>query len=276
MTDCTTFTSDVLTIERSGHIATLWLDRPEARNAMGTAFFADLPGAVAALDADDEVRVIVVAARGPHFSVGLDLKQMSLSGGGSGTSQATKASRFRVTLKEMQAGITALANSEKATIAIVHGYCIGGGVDLITACDLRYASADAIFSVRETKIAIVADLGSLQRLPAIIGQGFVNELALTGRDVTAARAASMGLVNEVGATEAEATTIAMGVAAEIAANSPLVVAGTKAVLAAGEYQTVEQGLDFVGVWNAGFLASADLGEAMTAFIEKRPPNFTGN
>lgn len=276
MADSTVFSSEVLTITREGHVATLWLDRPEARNAMGTAFFADLPGAVAALDADDEVRAIVVAANGPHFSVGLDLKQVSLSTGGSGSSQATKAARFRASLKEMQAGINALAESPKATIAAVHGYCIGGGVDLIAACDLRYASADAVFSVRETKIAIVADLGSLQRLPGIIGRGYVNELALSGKDVTAARAATMGLVNEVADDRDGVLAIAGSAATEIAANSPLVVAGTKAVLAAGEQMTVAQGLDYVGVWNAGALASADLTEAMTAFVEKRSPTFTGN
>ena len=157
----------------------------------------------------------------------------------------------------------------------MHGYCIGGGVDLIAACDIRLASADAVFSVREAKVAIVADLGSLQRLPAIINAGHLAELAFTGKDITAERAKEIGLVNDV-ATDAEGVLkAARALAAEIAANSPIAVQGTKAVLAANEGRTVAEGLDYVATWNAGMLASDDLVEAMTAFMEKRTPKFTG-
>jgi enoyl-CoA hydratase len=160
-------------------------------------------------------------------------------------------------------------------IAAVHGWCIGGGVDLISACDIRMASADAVFSVRETKIAIVADLGTLQRLPGIVGRGHVNELALSGRDIPAERALQIGLVNDVLPDVDACHKAALALAAEIAANSPLVVQGTKAVLRAGEGRSVAEGLDYVGVWNAAFLRSNDLTEAMTAFLEKREPRFTG-
>jgi enoyl-CoA hydratase len=160
-------------------------------------------------------------------------------------------------------------------IAAVHGYCIGGGVDLIAACDIRLASADAVFSVRETKIAIVADLGSLQRLPRIISMGHVAELAYTGKDVTADRARQMGLVNDVQADHESTLKAAAEMAAEIAANSPLAVQGTKAVLAAGEGRSVAEGLEYVAAWNAAFLPSEDLLEAMSAFVEKRPPTFSG-
>jgi enoyl-CoA hydratase len=162
------------------------------------------------------------------------------------------------------------------TIAAVQGYCIGGGVDLASACDIRLASSDAVFSVRETKVAIVADLGSLQRLPHIIGKGHVAELAYTGKDITAARAHSIGLVNDVSADADRVLADARSLAAEIAANSPLAVQGTKAVLTAGEGRSVTEGLEYVATWNAGFLASDDLTEAMTAFMEKRPGVFTGN
>ena len=161
-------------------------------------------------------------------------------------------------------------------IAAVHGWCIGGGVDLIAACDIRLASAEAQFSVRETKVAIVADVGSLQRLPAIIGKGHVAELAFTGKDITAARAEAIGLVNHVSADADAVLADARAMAAEIAANSPLAVQGTKAVLAACEDRTVAEGLDYVATWNAAFLASDDLAEAMAAFMEKRPATFTGN
>jgi len=279
--------SDVLAVEKDGHVATLWLDRPEARNAMGPALWADLPVAMAELSADDDVRAVVVAARGPHFSVGLDLKAMGsvLSGGGGGDggkpppqappSQATRAAATRSMVVRLQAAITAVAECPKPVVAAVHGYCVGGGVDLIAACDIRLASADAVLSVREAKMAMVADLGSLQRLPRIIGAGHLAELAFTGKDVDAAHAARIGLVNEVFADVDAVQAAARSLAADIAANSPVAVQGTKAVLAANDGRTVAQGLDYVATWNAGMLASDDLVEAMTAFFEKRPPRFTG-
>ena len=170
------FSSDVLSIDVDGHVATLWLDRPAARNALGPAFWADLPRAMAELSGDDRVRAVVVAARGPHFSVGLDLKAMAglLSGAGDGDpspspaasseaapspsapSPAARARATRATVVRLQAAVTAVADCPKPVVAAVHGYCIGGGVDLITACDIRLASADAVFSVREAKVAIVA------------------------------------------------------------------------------------------------------------------------
>lgn len=278
-----TFESPVLTIERQDAVATVWLDRPEARNAMGQDLWRDLPLAMQTVGEDTDVRVVVVAAKGPHFSVGLDLKAMGgLLTDGSGTdtgggtpSAAVRAGRARTDILRFQAAITAVAQCPKPVVAAVHGYCIGGGVDLIAACDIRLASADAIFSVREAKVAIVADLGSLQRLPAIIGAGHVAELAYTGKDIDAERAKAIGLVNDV-ATDAEGLMkAAYELAHEIAANSPIAVQGTKAVLAANEGRTVAEGLDYVATWNAGMLASDDLVEAMTAFMERRPPKFSG-
>lgn len=275
-----TFTSNVLTLETSGHVATLWLDRPEARNAMGRELWADLPRAAEAVAQNPEVRVLIIAARGSHFTVGLDLKQMggTLSGGSNATqSAAAKSARFFRDVTQMQDALTCFAELSVPVIAAVHGYCIGGGIDLICCADVRYASSDAIFSVREAKVAIVADLGTLQRLPKIIGAGHVAELAFTGKDIDAARAERIHLVNDVipgGADEVYAA--ARALADEIAANSPLVVAGTKKVLAANDGATVKQGLDFVARWNAMYLNSNDLIEAMTAFMEKRPPVFNGD
>jgi enoyl-CoA hydratase len=280
----TEFESPVLSIEQDEEVATLWLDRPEARNAMGMDLWRDLPRAMDLLSADNSVRVVVIAAKGPHFSVGLDLKAMGnlLVGGGDGAggesrpaSMAARARGGRTEVLRLQDSVTAIARCPKPVIAAVHGYCIGGGVDLIAACDIRLASADAIFSVREAKVAIVADLGSLQRLPAIISAGHLAELAFTGKDISAERAKEIGLVNDV-STDAEGVRKAAGaLAAEIAANSPIAVQGTKAVLAANEGRTVAEGLDYVATWNAGMLASDDLVEAMTAFMEKRTPKFTG-
>jgi enoyl-CoA hydratase len=281
MADNAAFSSPVLRIERHDALATVWLDRPEARNAMGQDLWRDLPTAMQVVGEDPDVRVVVIAAKGPHFSVGLDLKAMGslLTGGdnsGGGTpSAAVRASGARADILRLQAAITAVAQCPKPVIAAVHGYCIGGGVDLIAACDIRLASADAIFSVREAKVAIVADLGSLQRLPSIIGAGHVAELAFTGKDIGAARAKEIGLVNDVADDVDGVLKAAYELGAEIAANSPLAVQGTKAILAANEGRTVAQGLDYVATWNAGMLGSDDLIEAMTAFMERRPPNFTG-
>jgi enoyl-CoA hydratase len=281
------FESPVLRLEAGEEgVATLWLDRPEARNAMGVDLWRDLPRAMAVLSGDNEVRAVVVAAEGPHFSVGLDLKAMGSmltgggsdgsSGGGGGSSMAARARSGRTEVLRLQESITAVARCPKPVLAAVHGYCIGGGVDLIAACDIRLASADAVFSVREAKMAIVADLGSLQRLPAIIGAGHVAELAFTGKDISAERAKEIGLVNDLAADAEGVHKAAHALALEIAANSPIAVQGTKAVLAANEGRTVAEGLDYVATWNAGMLASDDLTEAVTAFMEKRPPKFTGH
>jgi enoyl-CoA hydratase len=278
------FESPVLRIEEAdGGVATLWLDRAEARNAMGVDLWRDLPRAIAALSNDTAVRAVVVAAEGPHFSVGLDLKAMGGmltgggggGGGGGGSSMAARARSGRAEVLRLQDSITAVARCPKPVIAAVHGYCIGGGVDLIAACDIRLASADAVFSVREAKMAIVADLGSLQRLPAIINAGHLAELAYTGKDISAERAKEIGLVNDLAADAAGVQKAAHALGLEIAANSPIAVQGTKAVLAANEGRTVAEGLDYVATWNAGMLASDDLTEAVTAFMEKRAPKFTG-
>ncbi len=275
------FASDVLTIEVEGPVAILWLDRPEKRNAMGPAFWNDLPLAMTALSSDPGIRVVVVAARGPHFSVGLDLVAMSgLTSGpdsanGVPPSMAARARSARAEIARLQASVTAVADCPLPVIAAVHGYCIGGGVDLIAACDIRLASADALFSVREAKVAIVADIGSLQRLPHIIGTGHVAELAYTGKDITAQRAEAIGLVNQISEDVDALLAAARQMATEIAANSPMAVQGTKAVLAASQDRSVTEGLDYVATWNAGHLASDDLTEAMVAFMEKRPARFTG-
>jgi enoyl-CoA hydratase len=166
--------------------------------------------------------------------------------------------------RRMQDTATCLSNSPKPMIAAVHGYCLGAGMDLITACDIRLASEDATFSIRETRMGLVADVGTLQRLPGIVGAGHTAELAMTGRDsaVHPDRDATIRAAREV--------------ATEIAENSPLVVQGIKTVLAANDGRTVEQALDFVAQWNASYLMSNDLMEAVAAFMEKRKPDFTGS
>ena len=274
------FESDVITLEVNEHVATLWLDREEARNAMGSALWRDLLRASAALAAIASVRVLVIAAKGPHFSVGLDLKEASQSLLHANGDSPAKVSATAITydhVRIMQDSVTSLCELPFPVIAAVHGYCIGAGVDLISACDIRLASGDAVFSVREAKMALVADLGSLQRLPKIISAGHMAELAFTGKDIDAARAAEIGLVNSVhGSSAKDVQAAAYELAREIAANSPLAVRGTKSVLGANDGHTVHEGLVFAARWNTMHLQSHDLKEALTAFIENRTPLFTGD
>ena len=272
--------SDVFSVERDGHVATLWLDNPDRRNAMGNAFFDGLLPAMEDLADDPEVWAVVLASKGPAFTVGLDLKEIGGqlgggSGGGKGGSDASRRLGTRRQLKRWQQAFGSVSDCPKPVIAAIHGWCIGGGIDLICCADIRLASADARFSVRETKVAIVADLGTLQRLPRILAPGHVAELAYTGKDITADHAQRIGLVNDVLPDVDALHEAAHAMAREIASNPPIVVQGVKEVLRAGADLTVEQGLDYVGLWNSAFIGTNDIVEAMTAFMEKRPPNYTG-
>jgi enoyl-CoA hydratase len=272
------FSSSVLTIEIQAHVATLWLDRPEKRNAMAREIVADLPRAMAAIEQHDDIRAVIIAARGKSFTVGLDLTSMtgSPSDNEENVSGATASLRQMKITTDFQNAITAVAKCPVPVIAAIHSHCLGAGVDLATACDIRLASQDATFGVRETKIGIVADVGTLQRLPSIVSAGHVAELAYTGRDIDAARAEKIGLVNDVYPDAESVYTAACALAAEIAANAPLAVRGTKFMLQQGEDLTTEQSLLLNGLWTmVTSLNSNDLKEAMTAFMEKRPSNFTG-
>jgi len=179
--------------------------------------------------------------------------------------------------QDFQAAITSVAQCTVPVIAAIHSYCLGAGMDLVTACDVRLATEDALFGVRETKIGIVADVGTLQRLPGIVGDGHVAELAYTGKDIGAARAEKIGLVNDVYADADSVYAAAIEMATEIASNAPLAVRGTKFILQQSEDLTTEQSLLLNGLWTmATTLNSNDLGEAMMAFSQKRAPNFTGS
>lgn len=273
-------TYESVTVETTGHVAQVTLIGPGKGNAMGPAFWAELPTVFAALDADPQVRAIVLTGSGRNFSYGLDLLAMggSLSGvigeGGTGGSAAARMEFHRM-LQGMQGAISAVADARTPTVAAVHGWCIGGGVDLISAVDVRYASADAKFSVREVKLAMVADVGSLARLLLILTDGHLRELALTGKDIDAARAEKIGLVNDVYDDAEACLAAAHATASEIAANPPLTVAGVKDVLDQQRIDRVSASLRYVAAWNSAFLPSKDLVEGISATMAKRPPEFTG-
>lgn len=261
-------------IEIADHVGWLWLNRPDKLNAMSRDMWEDLPAAVSELDSDESVRVIVVAGRGRAFTVGIDLAMLGALDSG-GRSEAERRSQLYDEIRTLQHTFSSLAESPKPVIAAIHGYCLGAGMDLITACDIRLASADAVFSVRETKMGLVADVGTTQRLPKIISPGHVAELIFTGRDIDATEAERIGLVNRVHADHDNLIFAVEATAAEIAANSPLVVQGAKRVLALQEDMSTTAALDHMALWNASFLWSNDLSEAMTSFMEKRDPDFTG-
>src|SRR6201988_4841641 len=266
-----------VTVDIENHVAQVTLVGPGKGNAMGPAFWAEMPEVFTKLDADRDVHAIVLTGSGKNFSYGLDLPAMggSLSGVLGGGASARPRADFHATILKMQGAINAVADCRTPTIASVHGWCIGGGVDLISAVDIRYASADARFSVREVKLAMVADVGSLARLPLILSDGHLRELALSGKDIGAARAEKIGLVNDVFADADATLQAAHATAAEIAANPPLTVRGVKDVLDQQRISAVSASLRYVAAWNAAFLPSKDLSEGISATFAKRPPKFTG-
>jgi enoyl-CoA hydratase len=264
-------------VEKSEGVAEVVLTGPGKGNAMGPDFWREMPAVFAELDRDEDVRAVIVRGAGDHFSYGLDLGAMmgNLGQHFSGANLAAERTAMLDLVLEMQQAFNRVEACRKPVVAAVHGWCIGGGLDLIAACDIRLCSEEARFSLREVKVAIVADLGSLQRLPRIIGEGNTRELALTGRDITAARALAMNLVNEVYETPAALLDAAHAIAREIAENPPLVVQGIKRVMNYCLDKSIQDGLEYVAVWNSAFLQSHDLGEAMAAFMERRTPRFKG-
>ena len=243
-------------------IADVQLTGPGKGNAMGPDFWRECPAVFRALDVDDSVRVVIVRGAGRCFSFGLDLLAMAGELGPLLQQGAGVRERERLldVIGEMQAGPDAVFRCRKPVIAAIHSWCIGGAIDLVTACD----------------VAMVADIGTLQRLPHIIGEGHARELAMTGKDIDAAHAKRIGLVNDVFADDDALLVAARAMAADIAANPPHVVQGVKRMMNARIAGSIADGLRQVAVWNAGFLASLDLGEAMAAFAEKRAPKFEGH
>lgn len=262
-----------MNLEIAEGIAEVTLTGPGKGNAMGPDFWRDLPVVFDILDGDDDVRAVILRGDGPNFSYGLDLP--AVMGDLVAGDAAADRARLLDTIQRMQAAVTRVQTCRKPVIAAVRGWCIGGGLDLIAACDIRLCSADARFSLREARMAIVADIGSLQRLPPIIGEGHTRELAYTGKDIDAQRALRIGLVNEVYDGADGLLAAARALAAEIAGNAPLAVQGSKRVLNETQGKSVEEGLRYVALWNAAYLHTEDLGEAMRAFVEKRPPEFKG-
>lgn len=265
----TTFDFDV-----TDAVAHIRLNRPEKRNSMVPAFWRELREVFTDEIGRNraEVRAAVISSTGPHFSSGLDLSMFG-SFGGSGGDPARDRERFMRTLVELQGTFTALEKSRVPVLAAVQGGCIGGGVDLVAACDMRWCTRDAFFVIKEIDIGMVADVGTLQRLPHLIPAGLMRELAYTGRNLAADEARAAGLVNAVFDDHQAMLAHVMGVARTIAAKSPLAIHGSKVMMNYTRDHTVDEALDYMAVWNAAFIHTQDLPEAMTATREKRAPKF---
>lgn len=264
-------------VSLDGGIAHVLLRGPGKGNSLGPDFWREAPLVFRDLDADDRVRCIVLSGSGGNFTYGLDLVAMTgeLSYALQEPALAAERTRFLDHLRSMQSGLLALMHCRKPVIAAISGWCVGAGIDIVCAADVRVCSRDAMFSVRAVRIGIVEDMGSLQRLPAMVGEGIARELALTGDDFDAARAAEIRLVNHVRDTPAEALELARDMAHRIAGNPPLVVQGVKQVMNERALAGMAESLRFTALWNAAFMQSHDFAEAMRAFGERRAAVFEG-
>lgn len=264
-----------LRITKSDNICEVMLTGPGKGNAMGPDFWREMPELFTVLERDEEVRAIVIRGDGGNFSYGLDLMAMAGDISASGKNLAAERTAFLDKVGEMQQACDRVATCRKPVIAAISGWCIGGGLDLVSACDIRLCSSDARFSLREVRVVMVADIGSLQRLPYIIGEGHTRELAFTGKDIDAKRALHIGLVSDIYDSPETLLAETYKLANEIATNPPLVVQGIKQVMNQRIGHEIAEGLRYVGVWNSAFLHSEDLIEAITAFKERRTPQFKG-
>jgi enoyl-CoA hydratase len=269
-------TGQFIRVDITGAIAEVVLNNPGHLNTMGRSFFHQVRDAFTKLDRDLAIRCIVVWAEGRVFSAGLNLKDTeglmpSLEASGS---DAARNRQLRETIMDFQDCFQALRRCAKPVIAAISGLCIGGGLDLATACDIRICTEDATFSIHEVKMAMVADLGTLQRITPIVGKSLAREMAFTGRSVNARRALDFGLVTEVCPDKTALLQAARAMATEISKNSPFAVQGVKRVLDYCDEHSEREGLEYVAQWNTAFFLSADLTEALQAFAEKREPHFT--
>ncbi|NJN45829.1 MAG: crotonase/enoyl-CoA hydratase family protein [Candidatus Competibacteraceae bacterium] len=263
-----------LTVTIADHIAQVELNRPHKANALDKTLWYEIRDAMLKLDQTPEVRVIILNGAGKYFSAGIDFDLiMGVFAEVNALPPGRKEERLRELIVDLQAAFTAVEACRKPVLAAVHGLCIGAGFDLIAACDMRYASTEARFSLKEVDLGIVADIGSLQRLPRLIGEGLVRELAFTGRDVSAAEAQAMGLVNRVFESPQQLMEGVRDIARNIAAKSPLTVRGIKQIMNYSRDHSVADGLNQVATWNSAMLLSEDSQEAVLAAAQKRIPQF---
>jgi enoyl-CoA hydratase len=263
-----------LSITFSQAVAEVRLNRPDVANALNEDMWRELRESMQWADTTPEVRVVVITGAGRHFCSGIDLSMLQRVEGHQGSVDAARVRELhRRRILYLQDCLASIEQCRKPVLAAINGACIGAGVDLITWCDMRYATTDTFFSVREIDIGMTADVGTLQRLPRLIADGIARELVFTGRNVDAAEAQLIGLVNRVFASTNALRAGVMEIAQSIAAKSPLAIRGTKEMLNYARDHSVADGLNYIATWNAAMLPSVDRVESMLAIKEKRPPVF---
>ncbi len=262
-----------LALQQEGAIATLTLNRPEKANALNMRMWEELGQAMAQVDAEESVRVVIIQGAGKHFCSGIDLMDFSAVFNSKIKCEGRKREQLRQMIIKLQNCLTAIETCRKPVIAAIQGGCIGGGVDLVACCDMRYMTTDAYFQIKEIDIGMTADVGTLQRLPYIIGDGLMRELSYTGRKVQAEEAVASGLANRAYNDRDQMQTEVHALAESIAAKSPLAIRGTKEMLKYTRDHTVADSLNYVATWNAAMLISEDIQEAMMAQMQKRAPVF---
>ena len=262
-----------LLVEQIESIAHIQINRPDKINAMNAAFWEEIIQAFEWVDSTDSVRVVIISGAGKHFSAGIDLMLLAQASNRMGNDIGRNAEIIRRNVLRLQASFNAVDECRKPVIAAIHGYCIGGAIDLITACDMRYATPDAHFSIKEIDMGMAADVGTLQRLPHLIGDGMMRELAYTGRAFDGAEAARMGLVNRTYESHEALLDGVMALARDIASKSPLAIRGTKEMIRYSRDHSVDDGLNYIATWNAAMLQSEDLKLAMTAHMAKKAADF---
>ena len=236
-------------------IAHLRLNRPEKANSMLPSFWTDLPAAVNALSRDASARVLVISAEGKHFSSGMDISVFTDGGLDSptGTNRHIEAEAFRHHCLALQEAFNCLEQARMPVLVAIQGAAVGGAMDFITACDCRYATRDAFFSVHETAIGMTADVGTYPRLVKLIPEGWARQMSYTAERMSAKKACEIGLVNEVYDSTEELLEAVMGTARQIAANSPLAVTGAKRMVNYARDHSTADGLDYIATWNASML-----------------------
>lgn len=267
---------DVEVTDKVGHIK---MNRPEKANSMIAAFWNELPMIVDEMSASGSVRAVVLSSEGKHYCSGMDLSVFTASGSdvapaGSDVGHPSRRSeRFRSTALKLQDSFNALERARMPVLCAIQGACVGGGIDMVSADDLRYADATAYFSIAEINIGMTADVGTLQRMPRLVPEGIVRELAYTGRKWSVDEALAVGFVNRVFDDHASLMSGVHEIAAEIASKSPMAIWGTKKSMHYSQDHTIADGLEYIANWNAGMFDTDDMAEAFTAKIEQRPGNF---
>ncbi|RMH78853.1 MAG: crotonase/enoyl-CoA hydratase family protein [Actinomyces sp.] len=259
-------------VSESDGIAHVVLSRPDELNTMIPAFWSELPQIVDELSDSGRVRVIVISSTGRHFSAGMDLSVFGGDALGSADAETGRVrANLRLNVRHLQRAFTALEEARIPVLAAIQGGCVGGAVDMVTAADCRYATADAWFCIQEINIGMTADVGTLQRLPKLIPDGVAREYAYTGRRLPAARARELGLVNEVFDDHESMLAGVMEIAGEIASRSPLAVHGTKEAILFARDHSVADALEYIAVWQTGMFQPADMLESFRARAEGRDP-----